>query len=308
MSDLKKLATPCGFNTATNRVVLGQFVYGLRDHAVQAKPIERFATISATDALTAVQSAEQSRIDSAAVRGENMSSCGPAHSTEAPPNGPANGENAPQANDEVHRLDKRNNFLPESSRKTQLRCYRCGEGHHSRNCPKDWRNFFCERCQRYGHLRVVCKSKNVTPRAGPSSRHPGQSPSGNTNHVSLPVEYPENLFNIGSNDILSDEVVMQPIIVQVSINGKNVPFEVDSGAGRSLICLQTFNSLFTPDTQPEINDSNVVLSTWGATATLKIVGRFEAQITHKGLRKTLPVLVTKKNGPNSWGEIGFNPS
>jgi len=32
-------------------------------------------------------------------------------------------------------------------------------------------------------------------------------------------------------------VVMQPIIVQVSINGKNVPFEVDSGAGRSLISL-----------------------------------------------------------------------
>ena len=69
MSDFKKLATTCGFNTATNRVVLGQFVYGLRDHVVQAKLIERFATISATDALTAVQSAEQSRIDSAAVRG-----------------------------------------------------------------------------------------------------------------------------------------------------------------------------------------------------------------------------------------------
>jgi len=156
-------------------------------------------------------------------------------------------------------------------------------------------------------LKIICKSKNVPPRAAPFSCHPGQSPSGNTN-LSLPVDYPENLFCSGSNDILSVEEVTQPIIAQLSINGKNIPFEVDSGAGRSLISLQTFNSLFTPDTQPEINDSNVVLSTWGATATLKIVGRFEAQITHKGLRKTLPVLVTKKNGPNSWGEIGFNPS
>jgi len=100
---------------------------------------------------------------------------------------------------------------------------------------------------------------------------------------------------------------MQPIIVQVSINGKSVPFEVDSGAARSLISPETFNTLVTSKTQPEMCTSNVVLSTWVASAVLRVIGIFDAQITHKGITKCLPIHVSKENGQNLLGRNWFQP-
>ena len=252
MSELKTLAASCGFGDATCRVVLGQFVYGLRDREVQARLLEQCATVTADIALAAVQGAEQSRIDSAAVRGEN-----PSTSTQQQPennhNGLSNGGGAGAVIEEVHRIDRRNNTSPENvPRNTKLRCYRCGEGHHSRQCPKDWKNFYCEKCSRYGHKRIVCRSRTGPQRPPAPHRQPEQPPAGNTNHLSPQPEYPEHLYQISSNNAPSDEVVMQPIIVQVSINGMSVPFEVDSGAARSLISLETFNTLFTSETQPEL--------------------------------------------------------
>jgi len=100
---------------------------------------------------------------------------------------------------------------------------------------------------------------------------------------------------------------MQPFIIHVAINGKTVPFEVDSGAGRSLISLQTFNYLFTPGAKPELDTSNVVLTTWGESAVLRVVGRFNVCVTHKNITKSLSLLVTKEDGPNLLGRNWFQP-
>ena len=100
--------------------------------------IEQFATVAAD---IAVQRDEQSRIDSAAVRGKNPSTS-TLQQLENHHNGLSNGRGAGAATEEVHRINRRNNTSSENvSRNTKLRCYRCGEGHHSRQCPKDWKNF-----------------------------------------------------------------------------------------------------------------------------------------------------------------------
>jgi len=106
MSDLNTLAAPCGFGAATSRVVLGQFVYELRDRVVQSKLMEQFDTITETSALAAVQGAEQSLVDTAKVRGDIISPTAPQGQDGQRNNGSNNGEISDVNGEEIHRLDR----------------------------------------------------------------------------------------------------------------------------------------------------------------------------------------------------------
>lgn len=106
---------------------------------------------------------------------------------------------------------------------------------------------------------------------------------------------------------LTDEVAMKPIIVHVTVNGKPISFEIDSGATCTLISRQTFNQLSTGSSIPQLYHSNIKLSTWGQTSVLKVIGKFHAQVSYNGTTAKLPVLVGEENGPNLLGRNWFQP-
>jgi len=112
---------------------------------------------------------------------------------------------------------------------------------------------------------------------------------------------------VESTEPLTDEVTMKPIIVKVIVNGKVVPFELDSGATCTLISFDTFNRLFSEKYKPELYHSNIKLTTWGQSSTLKVLGRFHAEVIYNGISANLPVLVGEQNGPNLLGRNWFHP-
>jgi len=121
MAEVKLLADGCGFTSATSRLILGQFVQGLRDVETQTKLLDLHATLNAETALTMVEMVEQAKINSAAVRGIATPEC------------PIS--NIEESGSSILRMEKRKspNALPTQKRK--FKCYRCGDPHTSRTCP-----------------------------------------------------------------------------------------------------------------------------------------------------------------------------
>ena len=120
-------------------------------------------------------------------------------------------------------------------------------------------------------------------------------------------EYRASLFMMKPQEPLTDQVAFKPIIVHVTVNGKSIPFEIDSGATYTLISRYTFNQLSTGSGIPQLYYSNITLSTWGQTSVLKAIGKFHAQVSYNGTTAKLPVLAGEKNDPNLLGRNWFQP-
>jgi len=178
----------------------------------------------------------------------------------------------------IHRLGGSGN-APNSQHhnKTQkFRCYRCGDPHHTRDYNKDWRSVFCQKCSRQAHLNIVCSSKVKKKTQNFNGRNNDQpSRSHNTHHFTQHRKYSDDILSLQTTGP-NDEIDVAAVIVQVSINGKNITIRSGLWSRKNIISPETFDHLYSASPKPELERSNVEMEAWRQSAALKVMGRFHA--------------------------------
>ena len=98
-------------------------------------------------------------------------------------------------------------------------------------------------------------------------------------------------------DVILPRATENPYMVTLTVAGKPLQFEVDTGASLSLVSEATYRELW-PNTP--LHDSNVSLRTYTGTP-LKILGVMEATISYSQQSATLPLLVIAETGVSLMG-------
>ena len=113
------------------------------------------------------------------------------------------------------------------------KCGRCGNSHKPRHCPAFGKT--CAKCGKAGHFAAVCKSQKA-----PSQASSGQTKKSNRQNYKKPYQsHNVDLFTITANT--------DGIMKEVFINEKPLKFQVDTGAGMSILSQNQWKSIGSPD-------------------------------------------------------------
>lgn len=171
-------------------------------------------------------------------------------------------------------------------------CLRCGRDNHMANeCKANRNNLKCDLCKKTGHIKKVCiqnKIKNTV------SNHNIEVMS-NESHANNGIEYyginkiidVYNKNTCPSNDI-------QKFYIDIQIEGKNQKFEVDSGAGYTLIPEHDFLKL---DLNIPVRKSDVAFRAYTGDIFIPL-GVVDVNVTYKNkYSKEQMYIVPSKHTP-----------
>ena len=138
-------------------------------------------------------------------------------------------------------------------------CYRCG---HSSHQPADckFREATCNQCGKKGHISPVCRSKAKSPQASkpPAQSYGGQHRRGRgSNRRTHQVQ--EDPVESGTEASSDEEYRLHkltecssdPITVTVTIDGKQLPMDLDTGAAVSMHYLRPDQEVIVPRLRAE---------------------------------------------------------
>ena len=121
---------------------------------------------------------------------------------------------------------------------------------------------------------------------------------------SMPLRRKVHAFDPRSNQPRPDAYTLftlqskvQPLIVTVMVNKKNIPMEVDTGAALSLISEETFNSHFN---LTELQPTDVQLRTYSGEL-ISALGSLDVEVEYESQTASVPLIVVKGTGPNLLG-------
>ena len=159
-------------------------------------------------------------------------------------------------------------------------CQGCGNSHWKKDCP--FKDAECHKCKRKGHIAKVCFSKNNTNSLEVSERDTEVSSSTS----SVPTEYLYyNEDSINSNS---------PFYKYVMVDGVNVPFEVDTGAARTVISKSVFYRFFSDIRS--LGKPSIGLRKYG-NMPIPIFGEANVPVSVGGKSKHLVLTVVNEEGP-----------
>ena len=163
-------------------------------------------------------------------------------------------------------------------------CYRCGKpDHRAAQCP--FRGAKCHNCGKQGHIRRMCRQpkKTQSPKGRQTPGHQiktvqeGDVDSGEHSHVLYAVRIESG----------------QPLEVDLTIEGKPLRMEVDTGAAVSLVSEKTHKSMFAEST---LQHSSAQLRTYSGEP-IPVLGQVEVEVCYGEQRAKLPLLVVAGEGP-----------
>ena len=133
-------------------------------------------------------------------------------------------------------------------------CHRCGGKNHSPDVCK-YKTYKCNHCNLVGHLQKVCRNKSKTPGTTRKKSAP-------TNQVEVDVEeeYEPLYYSLSNRP--------SPIVVTLTVNGAQLPMQVDTGASLSIISEETYRTLWTSGSTPPLQESDVKLKTYQVLSSL----------------------------------------
>ena len=236
MAVLCKMATHCSFKDFLDEALCDCFVSGLHSTNIQKRLL--LEELTCAGALQMAQSMESAQTNTTKLQGGETPS--------------VNYNSTPS-----HR--ERGARLPSGKQYKSKPCYRCGGKCLLSNCR--FVEFICNKCHKKGHIARACMSSTQgrhgekTP--GKQPRPPQQATKANIIHGSNPdTEGDESdslpLLRVGGQ-------ARQPIVVKLTVDGKSVPMEVDTGAAISVISSVTKEQLFP---QKDLLETTLVLTTY----------------------------------------------
>ena len=157
-------------------------------------------------------------------------------------------------------------------------CLSCGKSGHLRSKCK-CNDFFCHFCGKTGHLGAACTK-------GKSKIHQIEQNSPQAPESGFSVDnFSVSLFNFRSN---------RGIELLVEINGQSILMESDTGAGLSLISLETYKKHFS---DLPLESSATVLKTYTGHP-VPVSGKITVNVQYKDQRATLSLSVVEGSGPS----------
>ena len=152
----------------------------------------------------------------------------------------------------VHKVKETEGLSP------NIKCYRCGKPNHK--APECWfKDSVCTKCNKKGHLAKVCHSSTPQKASGHSSQSRSNPVQTNTviSNTQVPEEY--QLFLIQQAGIGSH---IDPLTVSITINGKSIPMEIDTGSAVSIISESVYKNFFKAQTSETLQQTEAKLCTY----------------------------------------------
>jgi len=208
LAELKRLAERCSFGEFSEDALSDRLVCGLRSKAIQRKLLaEEELTLKKAHAYSMETATRQaSELHS---HGSNQGSAETAH------------------------------FL-------QSACYRCGKtGHSSNSCHFKDQN--CRKCGKKGHVAKVCRSSSsVSKSKEKETKHKEKDKTTAAPKHNHKVEVSSQTHDTPNLEVLFNvyNSATSGITVTPTVNGIQLPMELDTGASVSLISEKTWKEQF----------------------------------------------------------------
>lgn len=266
---LQKLSINCNFGPYLKTALRNQFVFGMKSTRIQSRLLES-RDLTFDKAVQVATSLEMSAKDTDQLQGstalvqvaDSKKNAGKKPTT----------RNNPQKKTE-QRSTANTTTKYKTPRNTQfhknIHCYRCGKEHLATQCTLS-RDIKCRACGNAGHLQSVCfKNKSQTHQLE-------EILSATCRDRLLQVEQSEyrDKFN-----------------TQLQVNGKNLTFEVDSGAAVTIASKTQMLTLFPNLT---IHPTNLQLVTF-CRNTLRTIGYIVVNVNYKNVQHKLNIYLTEIN-------------
>ena len=166
-------------------------------------------------------------------------------------------------------------------------CYRCGgTGNSATAC--NFKEVVCHKCQRRGHLAKVCRGGR------PESRQTRQRSGDTTNTVQEFDTSPEEQVKDITFFMVDKMSKRKPIVIEMEVNGQQLPMELDTGAAVSLISTSTYSHLFL---EVPLTRSKTQLTTYTGQK-ITVAGIMKVEVRYGGKVHDLQLHVVKGEGPS----------
>ena len=268
---LRKLATHCEFGNTLEETLRDRFVCGLQHEAIQRRLLSE-ATLTYQKALEIARGMEAADSNTKSFKTFEPS------------------------------IKKFTSRVPRSAdRKT---CYRCGRtGHTPTECK--FKDADCHSCGKKGHIAPVCKSSSQ--RKAPKTQERGardRRTFKKTNRIHSDKQATDTEGSSGEEYQLHHVGVRSshPVEVQVTVNGKQLTMEVDTGAALSIISESTRKAVFPHE---KLRPSNIVLKTY-TEEQMQVTGTLNVHVQYGKQFKKLVLVVIAGDGPSLFGRNWLN--
>ena len=162
-------------------------------------------------------------------------------------------------------------------------CYRCGKpGHLATVCR--FKDSKCYLCGKIGHLKQVCKSRQKGVRK--------DTPQKSVCCLEEEEEVETHVYNINS---LKGSV--DPLKIEVKLDGCSICMETDTGATMSIMSETTFNQLWPGRC---LSATDVRLCSY-TKEPISVFNFMDVKISYHNQTATLPLLVVEGRGPYLFG-------
>ena len=274
LSQLRALAEYCNYGESLDIMLRDRFVCGIENKSMQRKMLTE-SELSLTKAVDIALSIEAAEKDTQMLG---------------------------EATVQVQKINKVKSFPKQPRPSPQQRlgpkhdCYRCGgKDHNAQQCK--FKDATCHHCKRKGHIRRACRSRLQSSEVpGGKVKHLEEDTNLTTTTTGLVVQgNVENEYELFR--IESSIQGRKPYQVQLALNGKIIPMEVDTGASRTVVSKKTYEAQFA---KLEMKKANIVLKTYNGDP-VKVLGYLQVDVECNGKTTTLPLLVVDGVGPSLLG-------
>ncbi|XP_054289850.1 uncharacterized protein K02A2.6-like [Macrosteles quadrilineatus] len=227
--ELKRLAIDCDFKcyncerSVCDMFLKMQFIRGLRDNEVRVRLLqEKGNTQSFKEVVEMAISIEQSKLESYAIK-------------------PKYSHYVTDQTKDVNYVSKQSGLTSKSRNETKPhitfqdlrgKCYRCGSTQHKADTCK-FKNEFCRKCNKIGHIANVCLTRNRVSNASESAYK----------LKSNKIDVEDDNDNVHEVYMMGTPNVNDKFIINVSIEGKSLNMELDTGAALSSLSYSDFLKL-----------------------------------------------------------------
>ena len=266
VAELRALAEHCGFGPTLSTMLRDRLVCGVNMENVQKRLLaeEKLTFEEALRIATSLETASRNAIELQAGETNTQPAVLKVGKTEAP--------------------------------KVSLECYRCGKAHPPQSCK--FRRATCRNCGKLGHIQRVCRSKPQAP-SSETSKGYGRQPRRPTGIRTLQLEEEQESresIDLPMNNLTESDKT-KPIKVEVTVEGKKVSMELDTGAAVSIMSHEMHKSLW-----PEVplESTAIKLRTYPGER-IHSVGCRKVRVQCNHQSATVELVVVEGNGPCLFG-------